>query len=56
MGLSALVNKYRYSKGKYEDMDYMEILLEKVKDQDRINEEVTVIMDVNVCDMFGDDI
>lgn len=38
MGLSALVSKYRYSKPKYEDMDYMQLLLEKVKDQDKLNE------------------
>ena len=54
MGLSALVSRYRYSKEKYEDMDYMQILLEKVKEQDKINEELSVIMDINVCDMFGE--
>lgn len=47
------MNKYRYSKEKYEDMDYMQILLEKVKDQDKLNEEVAVIMEMEVCDMFG---
>lgn len=34
-------------------MDYMQILLEKVKDQDKLNEEVAVIMEMEVCDMFG---
>ena len=38
MGLSALVSKCRYSKKKYEDLDYMQILLEKVKDQYKLNE------------------
>ena len=37
-------------------MDYMQILLEKIKDQDKINEELNLEMTVGMCDISGDDV